>query len=56
MRLWRKITLLALLNMLLLAGVMVVFFRSQFQSGPQSLMLGPVQDRILAIANRSAWN
>jgi len=52
MRLWPKIILLALLNMLLLAAVMVAFFRSQFRSGPQSLMLGPVQDRILAIANR----
>src|SRR5438067_882609 len=52
MSLWRKIVLLALANLLLLAAVMYLFFRSQFQSGPESLLVGPVQDRILAIANR----
>jgi hypothetical protein len=52
MRLSRKVALLAVANLLLLAAVLFVFFRSQFQSGTQSLLLGPVQDRIMAIANR----
>jgi two-component system sensor histidine kinase CpxA len=52
MRLSRKAALLAVTNLALLAGVLFVFFRSQFKSGPESLLLGPVQDRIMAIANR----
>src|SRR5215471_15663932 len=52
MPLSRKIALLALTNLALLGLVGIVLFQSQFQSGPQSLLAGPVQDRILAIANR----
>jgi two-component system sensor histidine kinase CpxA len=52
MSLSRKIALLALTNLLLLGLVGAVLFRSQFQTGPQSLLAGPVQDRIMAIANR----
>jgi hypothetical protein len=52
MRLSRKVALLAVTNLLLLAGVLAVFFQWQFRSGTQSLLLGPVQDRIMAIANR----
>jgi two-component system sensor histidine kinase CpxA len=52
MRLSRKVALLALTNLLLLAAVMAVFFRTQFQSGAESLLVGPVQDRALAIATR----
>jgi two-component system sensor histidine kinase CpxA len=52
MRLSRKILLLSLLNLLLLGAVAYVFFAWQFQSGTQSLLMGPVQDRILAVANR----
>jgi len=47
----RKILLLAMLNLVLLAGMMLVLARSQFQMGPESLLLGPARDRILAIAN-----
>src|SRR5690348_17241621 len=52
MRLSRKVALVALTNLLLLAAVMAIFFRSQFQNGAQSLLLGPVQDRALAIGTR----
>src|SRR5215831_3645691 len=52
MPLSRKIGLLALTNLVLLGLVGAVLFRSQFQRGPQSLLAGPVQDRIMAIANR----
>ncbi|HKA00468.1 MAG TPA: HAMP domain-containing sensor histidine kinase [Candidatus Solibacter sp.] len=51
MKLSQKVALIAVTNLLLLAAVFVLFVRSQFQSG-QSLLLGPVQDRIMAIANR----
>ncbi len=47
----QKILLLALLNVLLLAGMALMVARSQFQLGPESLLLGPARDRILAIAN-----
>src|SRR5207245_2163256 len=52
MRLSRKVALLAVTNLVLLAAILLVFFRWQFETGPQSLLLGPVQDRIMAIANR----
>jgi two-component system sensor histidine kinase CpxA len=52
MRLSRKVVLLAVTNLALLALVLFVFFRWQFQAGTESLLLGPVQDRIMAIANR----
>ena len=54
MRAWslsRKILCLALLNLTLLGVVLVVFARSQFQLGPESLLLGPARDRIVAIAD-----
>jgi two-component system sensor histidine kinase CpxA len=47
----RKILCLALLNLVLLGAVLVVFARSQFQLGPESLLLGPARDRIAAIAD-----
>jgi two-component system, OmpR family, sensor histidine kinase CpxA len=47
----RKILVLALLNLTLLGVVLVVFARSQFQLGPESLLLGPARDRIVAIAD-----
>src|ERR1700689_4296228 len=54
MRNWplsRKILCLALLNLMLLGAVLVVFARSQFQLSPESLLLGPARDRIVAIAD-----
>jgi two-component system, OmpR family, sensor histidine kinase CpxA len=47
----RKIVCLALLNLMLLGVVLVVFARSQFQFSPESLLLGPARDRIVAIAD-----
>lgn len=47
----RKIVSLALLNLTLLGMVLVVFARSQFQFSPESLLLGPARDRIVAIAD-----
>jgi two-component system, OmpR family, sensor histidine kinase CpxA len=47
----RKIVCLALLNLTLLGVVVVVFARSQFQFSPESLLLGPARDRIVAIAD-----
>jgi two-component system sensor histidine kinase CpxA len=47
----RKILVLALLNLTLLGAVLVIFARSQFQLGPESLLLGPARDRIVAIAD-----
>ncbi len=47
----RKILCLALLNLALLAVVIFAFARAQFRFGAESLLLGPAQDRIMAIAN-----
>lgn len=47
----RKILCLALLNLALLGVVLVGFARSQFQLSPESLLLGPARDRIVAIAD-----
>jgi len=47
----QKILCIALLNILCLFGLLLVFARSQFRIGPESLLLGPARDRILAIAN-----
>ena len=47
----RKILCLALLNLVLLAGVILVFARAQFRFGTESFLIGPAQDRIMAIAN-----
>jgi two-component system sensor histidine kinase CpxA len=54
MKLSRKILLLALLNLLLLAALMVVFGLWQLRIGPESLLLGPARDRILWIGNAFA--
>lgn len=47
----RKILCLALLNLLLLAGVILVFARSQFNFGAESLLIGPAEERIKSIGN-----
>lgn len=47
----RKILGLGLLNLLLLAAVFLIFARSQFGLGRQSLLFGPARERILAIGN-----
>jgi two-component system sensor histidine kinase CpxA len=51
MTLSRKILLVALLNLVLLAALMLAFGLWQLHIGPESLLLGPARDRILAIAN-----
>jgi two-component system sensor histidine kinase CpxA len=51
MKLSRKILLLALLNLLLLAALMIGFGLWQLRIGPESLLLGPARDRILWIGN-----
>ena len=51
MRLSRKIFLLALLNLVLLAALLVGFGLWQMRIGPESLLLGPARDRILWIGN-----
>lgn len=48
----RKILLLALLNLALLAALLAVFVRAQFRPGPESLLLAPAHDRILGVADR----
>jgi two-component system, OmpR family, sensor histidine kinase CpxA len=45
----RKILLIALANLALVGLVVAGFLLSQFRFGPESLLLGPAQDRILAI-------
>jgi two-component system sensor histidine kinase CpxA len=45
----RKILLMALANLALVGLVVAGFLLSQFRFGPESLLLGPAQDRILAI-------
>jgi two-component system sensor histidine kinase CpxA len=47
----RKILLIALANLLLFAAVVAAFMLAQFRFGPESLLLGPAQDRILAIGH-----
>jgi two-component system sensor histidine kinase CpxA len=47
----RKILCLALLNLSLLGAALLVFARSQFQLGPESLLLGPARERIVGIAD-----
>ncbi len=47
----RKVLLLALLNVGLLALCLLVFARVQLGMGTESLLLGPARDRIQAIAN-----
>src|SRR5271166_3450705 len=51
MKLSRKILLLAVLNLVLLAALMVGFGLWQLRIGPESLLLGPARDRILWIGN-----
>jgi two-component system, OmpR family, sensor histidine kinase CpxA len=46
----RKILLLALLNLALLAGMLAGFVRAQFRAGPESLLLEPARDRVQGIA------
>jgi two-component system, OmpR family, sensor histidine kinase CpxA len=50
----RKILCLALLNLVLLAGLLLFFMRSQFGLGEQSLLLGPARERVLALGNSFA--
>jgi two-component system, OmpR family, sensor histidine kinase CpxA len=50
----RKILCLALLNLVLLAGLLFFFMRSQFGLGEQSLLLGPARERVLALGNSFA--
>jgi two-component system, OmpR family, sensor histidine kinase CpxA len=47
----RKIACLALLNIGLLAGAALIFARSQFRFGPESLLLGPAHDRIRGVGD-----
>ncbi len=54
MRLSRQIFMLALLNLVLLAAVLVGFGLWQLRIGPESLLLGPARDRILWIGNAFA--
>jgi two-component system, OmpR family, sensor histidine kinase CpxA len=46
----RKILLISLLHLAVLAVVLLLFARSQFRFGPESLLAGPSRDRLLAIA------
>ena len=48
----RKILLLALLNLALLAALLAAFVIAQFRPGPESLLLDPARDRIQGIAAR----
>jgi two-component system sensor histidine kinase CpxA len=50
-KLSRKILLLAVLNLVLLAALMIGFGLWQLRIGPESLLLGPARDRILWIGN-----
>ncbi len=47
----RKILCLALVNLLLLGVALVIFARSQFQLGQESLLLGPARERVAGIAD-----
>ncbi len=47
----RKILCLALLNLSLLGIALLAFARSQFQLGPESLLLAPSRERIVGIAD-----
>jgi two-component system sensor histidine kinase CpxA len=47
----RKILLLALLNLVLLGGLLLGIARSQFDIAAESVLLGPVHDRLLAVGN-----
>jgi two-component system, OmpR family, sensor histidine kinase CpxA len=47
----RKILCLALLNLSLLGAALLLFARSQFQIGTESLLLGPARERIVGIAD-----
>ena len=47
----RKILLLALVNLLSLALLLLGFAFWQLRIGPESLLLGPARDRVLNIAN-----
>jgi two-component system sensor histidine kinase CpxA len=47
----RKILCLALLNLSLLGAALLLFARSQFQFGTESLLLGPARERIVGIAD-----
>jgi two-component system, OmpR family, sensor histidine kinase CpxA len=49
-----KVFLLAFLNLLLLAGVFLVFMRVQFRLDVGSFLLSPAQDRILAVGRQLA--
>jgi two-component system, OmpR family, sensor histidine kinase CpxA len=46
----RKILLISLLHLVVLAVVLLLFARSQFRFGPESLLASPSRDRLLAIA------
>ena len=50
-RLSRKILLIALLNLALVAAVITGFLLSQFGFGAEALLAGPARDRIQAIGN-----
>jgi two-component system sensor histidine kinase CpxA len=54
MKLSRKILLLAVLNLALLASLLLGFVLWQVRIGPESLLLGPARDRILWIGNSFA--
>jgi two-component system, OmpR family, sensor histidine kinase CpxA len=47
----RKILCLGLLNLSLLGAALLLFARSQFQLGAESLLLGPARERIVGIAD-----
>src|ERR1041384_6505405 len=51
MTLSKKILCIALLNVFLLAAALLIFAGSQFRIGSESLLLGPVRDRVLAIVS-----
>jgi two-component system sensor histidine kinase CpxA len=51
----RKVLALAVLNVLLILAALGIYARMQFRLGAESLLLGPVRDRIHAIAAEFNW-
>jgi two-component system sensor histidine kinase CpxA len=50
----RKILCLSLLNLVLLVALVLLFMRSQFGLGEQTLLLGPAREHVLALGNSFA--
>jgi two-component system sensor histidine kinase CpxA len=51
----RKVLALAVLNVLLILAALGIYARLQFRLGAESLLLGPVRDRIQAVAGEFNW-